>query len=310
MTYMFDKEMHEKSLEAMPEAPWRIKLMLKLLMPKNFSSIKDMRKMASYLVKNIEGTGVGLWEYLQKDSKSDEHYFRIYESSLCWPFENVGARLGFFGPGAVAGMLKAFEKEHRDWNVIETCCMGTGEQYCELKMVPEETPELKDFLESIDNTVVEKVHERLINHFMNFVTEGKPLPERPRLGSGVAFNQMFLVSSLPSLASDRYRMAIRMGGARTGKEIGERLLEAGLEEDEIINRVINFMRHCKVGKIELSETIRIKENCESFGLETGELNCFFTTGFLNGLYSAVKNKHVREIKCAAAGDPYCEWEII
>ena len=37
---------------------------------------------------------------------------------------------------------------------------------------------------------------------------------------------------------------------------------------------------------------------------------FLTTGFLNGFFSVVKNQHVREVKCIAAGDPYCEWEII
>ena len=65
-----------------------------------------------------------------------------------------------------------------------------------------------------------------------------------------------------------------------------------------------------MGKITSGDTIRIRENCESFGLETGEMTCFFTTGFLNGLFSAVKNRHVREVKCVSAGDPYCEWEII
>ena len=64
-----------------------------------------------------------------------------------------------------------------------------------------------------------------------------------------------------------------------------------------------------MAKITLGETIRMEENCESFGLETGQLSCFLTTGFLNGLFSAVKNQHVRETKCIAAGDPYCEWEI-
>jgi predicted hydrocarbon binding protein len=70
------------------------------------------------------------------------------------------------------------------------------------------------------------------------------------------------------------------------------------------------MNYCKVGKVTAGETIKIKENCETFGLETGELSCFFTTGFFNGLFSAVKNQHVREIKCFAAGDPYCEWEVV
>jgi predicted hydrocarbon binding protein len=60
----------------------------------------------------------------------------------------------------------------------------------------------------------------------------------------------------------------------------------------------------------LGETIRMRENCESFGFETGEPSCYFTTGFLNGLFSAVRNQHVREVKCIAAGHPYCEWEIV
>ncbi|MDY7019722.1 MAG: hypothetical protein SU899_06610 [Chloroflexota bacterium] len=34
-------------------------------------------------------------------------------------------------------------------------------------------------------------------------------------------------------------------------------------------------------------------------METGEPLSFFTTGFLNGLFSAVKNQYVREIKCIA-----------
>ena len=117
----------------------------------------------------------------------------------------------------------------------------------------------------------------------------------------------------PHIAGERYRMAQRMGGAKSGKEIGERLLDAGLGEDEAIGRVIDFMNHCKVGKVTMGETIRIKQNCES--LRTNlfttieEPCCYFTTGFLNGLFSAVKGQHVREVRCVAAGDPYCEWEI-
>jgi len=107
-----------------------------------------------------------------------------------------------------------------------------------------------------------------------------------------------------------------MGGARSGKEVGERLIiDDGLSEDEAINRVISFMNYCKVGKVILGETVRIRENCESsqtkvFATKIKQPSCYFTTGFLNGLFSAVKNQHLREIKCIAAGDPYCEWEII
>jgi predicted hydrocarbon binding protein len=120
----------------------------------------------------------------------------------------------------------------------------------------------------------------------------------------------------PHLAGERYQIALRMGGAKSGKEVGERLMDAGLSEDEAVKRVLDFLEHCKMGRVSMDETIRTKENCESsytklfVTTKWKEPSCFFTTGFLNGLFSAVKNQHVREIKCIAMGDPYCEWEII
>ena len=310
MVYEFQKEIHTRSAEMMSQAPWRMRLLMKLFMPKSFSKVKDMRKFTRYLLKSAEGMRVASWEYVKDTSKKDEHYLKASENSFCWAFDNVGARLGFHGLGSLAGMLKGFEKKERDWNVVETKCMGMGTPYCEFKAVLGGTDELRRFLESIDSSVVEKVHDRLMDQLTGFLVHGKPLAVRPRLGSGVAFNQMFLVTSLPALVSERYRMALRMGGAKAGKEVGEHLMEAGVRGDEAIKRVIDFMEYCKVGKITLGGNIIIWENCESFGLETGQPSCFFTTGFLNGLFSAVKNQHVREVKCIAMGDPYCEWEII
>jgi predicted hydrocarbon binding protein len=104
-------------------------------------------------------------------------------------------------------------------------------------------------------------------------------------------------------------MALRMGGAKAGKEVGEHLVDEGIAEDQAVRRLIDFMEYCKVGKITLGETIQMKENCETFGLDTGEPTCHFTTGFLNGFFSAVRNQHVKETKCIAMGDPYCEWEF-
>jgi KaiC/GvpD/RAD55 family RecA-like ATPase/predicted hydrocarbon binding protein len=310
MAYEFQKELHIRSTEMMALAPLHMRLMMKLFMPKSFSKVKDMKKFASYLLKSAEGMRMGVWEYVKEASSEDEHYFRVYENTTCWPFDNVGARLGFHGLGSFAGMLKGFEKEERDWSMMETKCIGNGDTCCEFKVVPRETMEQKEFLESIDSPVVEKIHQRLMEKVARFLVHGDPLPERPRMGSMLSFNQMFLISSLPALVSERYRMALRMGGAKIGKEVGEKLIEAGATGDEAIKRVIDFMEYCKVGKITLGETIRMSENCESYGLETGEMTCFFTTGFLNGLYSAVKNQHVMEIKCVAAGEPYCEWAII
>ena len=105
-----------------------------------------------------------------------------------------------------------------------------------------------------------------------------------------------------------------MGGAITGKKVGERLMKAGLSENEALERIVDFMKYCKVGQPSFGDTITIRENCESIRTrlftEIREPSCYFTTGFLNGLYSVVKNRHVREVQCITAGDPLCEWEII
>jgi len=248
-------------------------------------------------------------------SKTDEHYFRVYEGSDCWGFENIGATMAWHLPPHMAGQLKGFEEDGREWNTVETKCIGLGNPYCEFKMVPGGTGELRSSLEK-DASVVERIHERLIEHLMGFLLEGKSLVDRPSFGSDVHLHPVIHGFGFPYLVlgGEKYRMAVRMGGARAGKKVAEHLMEAMLSEDESVKRVLSFLEHCKVGKVTMDETIRIKENCESFSTwlftTTEEPCCFFTTGFLNGLFSAVKNQHVREISCVAAGDPYCEWEII
>jgi len=213
----------------------------------------------------------------------------------------------------LAGSCKFLYKHGREWNAIETKCLGLGDPYCEFKLVPGEIDGLKASLEK-DSALVERIHERLMDRLMGFLLEGKPLVDRPRLGSDVHLHVVMHGMGFLNLVGERYRRAQMMGGARSARKIGERLLEAGLSGDQAIRRVIDFMNYCKVGKVTLGETVRIRENCESLRttilIHEKQPSCYFTTGFLNGLFSAVKNQHVREMKCIAAGDPYCEWEII
>jgi predicted hydrocarbon binding protein/KaiC/GvpD/RAD55 family RecA-like ATPase len=289
--------------------PWQDKLFIKLFMPRKLSTVRDMKKLANRW-RPPKWERSGILEYLEDVSKTDEHYIRIYESSDCWGLENVGATIASHLPPMLAGVCSW---DGRNWNAFETKCIGLGDSYCEWKVVPGEIAELKGSLEK-DSSVVERIHERLMERLTGFLLHGKPLVERPRLGSDVHIHVACHAMGFPHLAGERYRMAQRMGGAKSGREVGKRLMEARLSEDEAIRRVIDFMNYCKVGKVTLGETIRISENCESIRtklfMTTQEPCCFFTSGFLNGLYSAVKNQHVREIRCSAAGDPYCEWEII
>jgi predicted hydrocarbon binding protein len=297
--------------------PWPKSLLLRF-MPKSFSKVKDMKKLA----KGMETIGgpkqerSGIMEYLEDASKTDEHYFRMYESSECWGFENVGATMAFYSPPILAGMVKAFESWkdlESDWNCFETKCIGLGDPYCEFRLLPEGIDELQDSLKK-DILVIERIHERLMHHLMDFLLNGKPLLERPTLGSHVNIHRVCHAMVFPALAGERYRMVLGMGGARSGKQVGERLLEAGLSEDEAVKRVLDFLNQCKVGKVSVGEVIRIVENCESsqtkmFTTKEKSPSCYFTTGFLNGFLSAVKNQHVMETKCIAIGDPYCEWEF-
>ena len=315
MIYDLNKEESCMFRESLPYFPWHLRLFAKLFFPKNLSKVKDMKKFARrWIPPKVER--IGIVEYLEDVSKTDEHYVRIYESSDCWGFENVGAAIASHLPPYFAGMCKGLESWkglERDWNAVETKCIGLGDPYCEWKVVPGEIDELRDSLEK-DILVVERVYDRLMQRLMGFLLEGKPLVERPKLGSDIHLHSVMHIMGFPHVAGERYQMAQRMGGAKLGKEVGEHLMDAGLREDEAVKRVLNLLEHCKVGKVTAGETIRMKENCETlrtqlFATKREEPCCFFTTGFLNGFFSAVKNQHVKETKCIVLGDPYCEWEF-
>ena len=310
MTYNSSKYLESLIEEFIHYLPWRRRLFLRLLMPNSFSRVKDMKKLMSLMQRLTEGDRGSIMEYLENASRTDEHYVRVQESDTCWGFGNVGATLGLGDLGTWAGALMGFEKEDRDWNAVETKCVGLGDPYCEVKLVPGEINELKGSLEAMDSTIIERVYDRLMDRLMGFMLHGKPLWERPRLGNEVSLHAFNHIMVLPAMASERYRMAMRLGGAMGGKEVGERLLDARLSEDEAVKRTLSLLEYCKVGKVSMGETIRIRENCESFMIKAKEPSCYFTTGFLNGFFSAVKSQHVKERKCIAAGDPYCEWEMV
>jgi predicted hydrocarbon binding protein/KaiC/GvpD/RAD55 family RecA-like ATPase len=314
MTYELNKEESSMVREILPYLPWRYRVVSKVITLMDFSKASTMKRLIS-IWPPAKVERIGVLEYLEDASGVDEHYFRVYESSDCRGFENVGAAVASYLPPCLAGICRGWESLkglERDWNAVETKCIGLGDPYCEFKLVRGEIDGLADSLKK-DISVVERVYDRLMQRAMGFLLEGEPLVERPTLGSDIHLHAVMHAMGFPHIAGVRYRMAQRMGGAKAGKELGKHLMDAGLPEDEVIERVIHFLNYCKVGKVAMDETIRIKENCESLRTKLftamEEPSCYFTTGFLNGLFSAVKNQHVREVKCITAGDPYCEWEI-
>jgi predicted hydrocarbon binding protein len=309
MTYKVQRAYCAFSRELIPLFPWTMRLFFQLLIPNSFSTVKDMKRLARFIGRMFKTRRDGFVEYLEGASRADEHIIRVYDNTDCWGLENVGTVVDSRFPPTIAGLCQAFEREERDWNAVETKCIGLGDPYCEFRVVPGEITELRASLQK-DPSVMEGIHERLMQRLMGFLLDGKPLVEGRRLGADFIWENI-----LPMAGGERYRMALRMGGAKVGKEAGENLLEAGVEDDEAIGRLLSLLEHCQVGGIRADETIRIWDNRESGWTELltakwEEPGCFFTTGLLNGFFSAVKNQHVREIRCIAMGDPHCEWEII
>ena len=317
MMYKMSKMHGEGMKEMMKVAPWHQRLLFKRLVPKSFSKVKHMKKFLKLFQKMLELQRSAILEYVEDVSKTDEHYIRTHESFECCGFEDVGATMASMLPAAFAGSCKGLESwrgVERDWNAVETKCIGLGDPYCEIKVVPGEIDELKGCLVAIDSIVLDRMHNRLMDSLMGFLLDEKPLAERPRLGSDGGMTAVFHVMAHPALAGERYRTAMRMVGVKAGKEVGEHLMKAGINEGKAVNRVLNFLEYCKVGRVTADETIRMKESCESFWTKfttkkREEPSCFFTTGFLNGFFSAVKNQHIKETKCIAMGDSYCEWEF-
>jgi len=318
MLYEMGKMHGEGTKEMMSAAPWHQRLLFERLLPKSLSKVNDMKKFSKVFQQMMKPSRMGFFEYLEDISKTDEHYFRVSESFECWGFADVGATMASMLPSSLAGSIKGIESwrgTERDWNAVETKCIGLGDPYCEIKVVPGEIDELRDSLEAIDNTVLDRMHDRLMDRLKGFLLDGKPLVERPRLGSDVVWNAAIMhVMVQPALAGERFRVVMRMAGAKAGKEVGEHLMEKGISDNDSVKRVLHFLEHCKVGRVTMDKTIRMKESSESVWTKLitkkrEEPCCYFTTGFLNGFFSAVKNQHIKETKCIGMGDPYCEWEF-
>jgi len=316
LKYELDKLDGTMAREMIQLYPWHTRLMFRF-MPKDFNNVNNMKKLFNTLAPWGEAERSGIMEYLEDASKVDEHHIRVYENYACWGFENVGAAIAlFYAAACAAGSCKGFEEWKgldRDWNAVETKCIGLGDPYCEFKLVPGEIDELRGTLEK-DSAFVERMQDQLMHRLMGFLLHGKPLVERPKLGSDIHLHAVFHATGFSQLTNERYQTAMRMGGARAGKEVGAQLMEAGLGEDDAVKRILMLLEHCKVGEVAADDTIRIKNNCESIGarfitMKFNEPSCYFTTGFLNGFFSAVKNQHVKETKCISMGDPYCEWEF-
>jgi len=288
--------------------------------PNNFSRVQDVERIWRFpMLKIPYGAGAkyercGIIKYLPDKSKRNEHHYRLFENADCWDFDGVGTTLANYLPPSMAGQLIGMEKENREWNAIETRCIGLGDPYCEVKLVPGPLDELNAALKK-DAETVARIHARLITLFADHILQGKILTDRPQSGSGVHLHIAFHTFGFPHIAGHRAQMALRMGGVKTGKEIAEHLMATGLDPDEAVQQILKSFESLKAGIAStMGDKIKVEENIEplrtQYMTRLRELSCYFTTGFLNGVYGAAHGLRVKETRCTAAGDSCCEWEIV
>jgi predicted hydrocarbon binding protein/KaiC/GvpD/RAD55 family RecA-like ATPase len=305
--------------------PLKFKFMFRMLrvlqgigiFPSDFSSVANMKtlsKLGFPYQKGGELERSGIIRYLPEASRDSTHVYRIDESSDCYHLKGVGTVLASHLPPSMAGQVCAMEGKKRDWNAIETKCLGLGDPYCEVTLVPGEIDELQDSLRK-ESVIVERIHRRLIESVTGSILGVNDLPQRPHLGDRSHLHVSFHAFGFPHIAGRRAQTAVRMGGAKAGREIAAGLTEAGLEPKESLIKFVDFLERINAGRVQADEAkFRIEENIEPlrtfYMTDIQEPSCFFTTGFLNGFYNVLFGKHVRERRCFAAGDPHCEWEIL
>ena len=109
MNYDEWKEFGTLVKDMIPVYPWHMRFFLKLLMPKNLSKVKDMKKLWKTFEKQMEQRRDGILEYVEGTSRIDEHYIRIHEKRECYGFENIGTTISSSLPPLLAGACKGIE---------------------------------------------------------------------------------------------------------------------------------------------------------------------------------------------------------
>ncbi len=290
------------------------------LLPRQFRTPGDMQRWdrigqagTKMAAERLEHSGQVT--YLAQHSSNDRHLFRVEQSFECTGFEDLGTTMMWYFPPAAAGFTQGWElgpqPAGRMWQAVERRCIGRGDPVCEVELFVGDFDRHVAGLQK-DSGTLERIQARFMEHLGAYLLDNQPLPLRPAMGANVHLHNAFHAHGFPHLFP-RYQIAVRMGGARLGQAVGEMLISSGLPPETCLKRLVDFMRHCKVGQVQVGETIRIGENVESlrtrYMTKIRERSCYFTTGLLTGFFTAVSGQGIVESKCIAARDGVCEWEI-
>ena len=251
------------------------------------------------------------WHFVPMGDSSARGIFRFRkdESALSWGLANMGSPLCFYDCGVVAGELNSLDKDGCEWEVFEEKCIGMGDKSCVIVCSTEMPKQFHESFSKLTSEGATAIGQRILNEILSRASGERTIPPRPRFGDLANLAMFQEVTSVPALSDERYLMAMRMAGARVGSQIATVLSQRGLNDEAATRFLLQIYSEMKAGRLQIGETVRVFENCESAGIKIGERLCFFTTGLLNGFHTTKMNRTVKETKCSALGDRYCKWEF-
>jgi predicted hydrocarbon binding protein len=248
-------------------------------------------------------------EFRSKSAEAGHFTVRLHEAATCWNMRDLGARICFYDCGVFAGAAQAFDSDGCEWHACEEKCMGAGDAYCEMTVRPEPTTELDAYLNSCVGSRCEGALDRLVEAITQVAIGHADPPTRPTLGPDARLAAFQESTSVPAISDEQFMLAIRLAGANVGKKLGESFLKAEIREADSRKYLASVFAKLKIGKFFVTDTLKVYENCESYGIRANQPTCFFTTGFLNAFFTGIEGRKLRELGCVGAGAQYCEWEF-
>jgi predicted hydrocarbon binding protein len=262
----------------------------------------------THVATEDENRNWGLVDFILEASSKGRHVVEYRESAISWNMRRLGAKICFFNSGALTSIM-GYDNDGCEWQVYEDKCLAAGDPCCRFIVSSAPTEQLDDYLDSAHSAGCEDVFNELIRTIADVGLKGVAPPGRRKLGSETHLNYFQEATSVPALSNEKFMLAMRLAGANVGTKLAEKYMEVDVKEAKARMALSTLFATLKIGRLSVSETVKLYENCESYGIRINEPICFFTTGFLNSFFRTTEGLNVKEIRCAGAGDQICEWEF-
>ncbi|OYT40194.1 MAG: hypothetical protein B6U86_04560 [Candidatus Altiarchaeales archaeon ex4484_43] len=258
------------------------------------------------LINGWKRVGGGILEFIDFDESERRLRYRLLKSAIFPPGKRLSHPACFIQMGALCGIIEAVSG--RFCEGIETKCAGMGDPYCEFELYLRDEMEHPRF-ELISKDQFKMSLDFIINELIE-ETKGirKGAGDYIHISIDQGINYMILSLSRGHVVLSKW----------SGRLVGERMVELkGIGNIfDALDYLGNLFQNLKIGIMEkelLPDVIgvKIEESVYSSGVKNINMKlCTFIAGILEGALhrSSREDWVIKETKCIANGDEYCEFE--